>query len=281
MTIVPSTGPQDQSCEVSELLKESVLTYKQFNILRGECVGRNVRPEWAQSWVMRAIVREDEISRWYWVSDHSVERDILECLESVERGSYPTAHYESLLRHVRRFLLTRYAFLHVRSVNKEIAAHLSKKRGRIGRCLSVLWLWKDLFLPRIALSLIIGYAVILGAGRTTEWLSLAASNVLSGWCLFVGLLVLIAFLVYLSVRTRIGSTNADSLIRRSILITMECITWAGVAAVIQNVAQRMLFHRHVWTWYAEMLTAEAALCVALLSQFFFGKSGSGSISEPL
>lgn len=277
-------GGKEEQADLSEVwarLKEPLLSYRQFAVLRAECVGRNVDPELAQFWILRAIVRNDEVSRWYWVSDFSIEEDIMECVEAIENSPNPEGLHNSLLRHVRRFLLTRYAFCDVQRVNKILALRLSRKGGHLRHYFSVGWLWKDLLLPRIALSLFIGYAILLGAGHVTDWLRLASSSGRSGWYIFSLLLCLIVLLVYLSVRTRIGSVNEGALVRRTLGISGGCLLWAGTAAGIQDLGQLMLFHCHVWSWPAELLAAEAALFVALLGQFFFGKSGSGSISEPL
>jgi hypothetical protein len=266
--------------EVWAVLKQPMLTAKEFKVVRGQCVCRCASPELAQLWIARAIVREDEVSRWYWVSDFPVEQDIMECLEVIKGGPIADQHHATLLRHVRRFMLTRYAFDRVCQVNNMLAAHLSSKRPLLS-IPSRLWLWKDLFLPRIALSLFIGYAVLLGAGQTADWLCIAASRARSGWFICCILLILTVFVVYLSVRTRIGSMNSRSLFRRTVGVSAGCILWALVAAAMQHVGQHILLQDHARTWPAELLTAQAALFIALLTQFFFGKSGSGSISEPL
>lgn len=280
---MPATCDNADSGEQSivwALLRQPMLTALQFKVVRAECVGRCASPELAQLWIARAIVREDEVSRWYWVSDLPVEQDIMECLEAIEGGLSADRHYATLLRHIRRFLLTRYAFSRVCQVNKKITAHISNKQP-VRAFLSRLWLWKDLLLPRIALSLFIGYAVLLGAGQTADWLGVAASRARPGWSLCCFLLFLIVSIVYLSVRTRVGGADARSLFMRTVGVCLGCFLWALFAAVMQNVGQHVIFQGRARPWPAELLTAQAALFIALLSQFFFGKSGSGSISEPL
>src|SRR5258707_8376180 len=71
------------------------------------------------------------------------------------------------LRLLRRFLFRRYAFGAASEVNRILGEHHPGPGTR-------LWLWKDRCLPRVGLSLVIGFGAVLGAGHLTDWLAALA-----------------------------------------------------------------------------------------------------------
>jgi len=86
---------------------------------------------------------------------YPIERELMANLNAFRDGyELRTFH----LKLIRRFLLQRYAFPAARRIDRQLDD------------VSALWLWKDYIIPRIGLSLLIGFGGIMGSGAAFDFL---------------------------------------------------------------------------------------------------------------
>src|ERR1051325_38281 len=119
------------------------------------------------------------------------------------------------LKLIRRFLLHRYAFGSACKVDKHL------------KDVSTLWLCKDYVIPRIGLSLVIGFGGAMGSSAIFDWLGGlrgAAATIFAASCLSV-----VLFLVYLNVRDVITGAYPSVVWRRTLWVFTVALAWAGIA----------------------------------------------------
>jgi len=167
------------------------------------------------------------------------------------------------LKLIRRFLLQRYAFRSARQVDKQL-------KGKV----SPLWLWKDYVIPRIGLSLVIGFGGAMGSSAIFDWLAglrCTAAILFAQACL-----LLVLFLVYLNVREVVTGFHPN-VWGRTLWVFTVALSWVGIGLSFAAELDHLMGWRFDWRHGA--LTGCTALVIAVLTQFFFTKAGS--MAEPL
>jgi len=134
---------------------------------------------------------------------------------------------------------------------------------------------KDWILPRIGLSVILGFALVSGNSTLWGFLKQASVNTYLRCGLLAPCLMLAIFLVYLHVRDRIGKTN--SLLRRTGALVAACLLW-GVGAFFLELGVSHILGRAFIPWRSALVDATAIL-FAILTQVFFAKDAS--LGDPL
>lgn len=194
---------------------------------------------------------------------YDVEAQISGQVEVFAHDENPLRVYH--LKQIRRFLMRRYAFGCACGVNCRL-----RDEGE-----SRLWLLKDYILPRVGLSLLIGWGAVLGAGDMASWLYYVARALF--WPMVLLIHVTAWALVYLNVRDQIGKAHA---IRRTLGASLGCEAWllagVGVTQQLSRVVPQDALQYH---WPTALLIGSVALLLAILGQFFFAKAGS--LADPL
>lgn len=187
------------------------MTKAEFLEKRATCLQHEVK-DWLEvrDFLLNATHREKPESHFYrYLREPDPEADIRLWLEEFARSDL--APHDLLL--LRRFALRRYAF--------RLAAEISHKMPEGER--SAVWLKKDFILPRVGLSLLVGYGVLLGAGEALTWLYHISRHWVT-WLLLPILLVCSFLLVYLNVRDHVG--RAANVGCRTVCAWCGCICWA-------------------------------------------------------
>jgi hypothetical protein len=216
-----------------------------------------------------AIDSSTDLHTQYRAYGWPMEQELMEKLVAFNQEDELAVHN---LKLVRRFLLRRYSFCRVLKVDT-----LLRKKG-----VRFWWLCKDYIVPRIGLSLLLGFALVLGSSRLFDALrELATKRCVAGALIAVcGLLAL--SLIYLNVRETLGASHS-AVARRTLGIFIAAILWAACELLVVYGLSLVMRHDFVWTWAFNWLHAAeigaVALVVAILTQFFFTKAGS--MAEPL
>lgn len=200
-----------------------------------------------------------------------IEKELMTGIGAFDQ-EYPLAAHD--MRLLRRFLLKRYSFRNVFKLDKTLRKHGA----------GFWWLAKDYVLPRIGLSLLVGFGLTLGASRLFDGLGELAANGCLAVALILVCVMLTMFLVYLNVRDTLGA--GDSAIKkRTFGIFIAAVLWTGLELLIVFLMSLVMRHdpRFVASWCFNWLhaaeTGAMALAFAILTQFFFTKAGS--MAEPL
>lgn len=217
--------------------------------------------------VLKCIDPKDNYYHVYRASpkDYRIEDDLHACLPAFSDSLL--APYQ--LKLLRRFAFQRYAFDLAKEINQKL-----REAGANSRW-ARFWLAKDHFLPRVPLSMLIGFALVLGAGHLTDWLGELAT----GFWGFSGTVILglaaTFFLVYLNVRDQLG--NVSQVWARTGRVLAICLGWLilalGAIALVGTRIQAHFDYRH------GIAIGIVALVLAILGQFFFAREGS--IADPL
>lgn len=200
-----------------------------------------------------------------------LEEALLNSIDVFDSVSDPVRVYH--LKQLRRFLLSRFAFSGALLVN----SRLRKRQVDGGERESWLWLYKDTLLPRMGLSIALGFALLFGASALTYLAPLAHNHPTKTLCGTSLLLLLDWFLISLNVRDYSGRVRARW--RRSIGVWMGCLGWLAFYVCLGRYYHHLLAWTHEFFWSTAGLMSSLALLFAILGQFLFGKSGS--IAEPL
>ena len=197
-------------------------------------------------------------------------RLLFSAFQNEEReAEYPLGMRLADLKLLRRVMFRRAAF----GLASTISAELAKKENR-DRKESWLWLNKDFVLPRIPLSLVVGFAAAL-SGDLVKFFYAARGN---GWYVvfhLAGSALLAWFLVYNNLRDRIGrgpKTNKRTWWVFGIALGWTALYW--FAGWLFALGFKLDFDVPT-----SVMIAANALLIAILTQFFFAKDGS--ISDPL
>jgi len=206
---------------------------------------------------------------WYHVyranqKKYDLEKDLVKGLNAFLHPSNPIPIHHA--KHVRRFLLRRYAGFAAIRVSLRIYA---QDRGLA----TLLWLAKDLVLPRAALALLLGYGLVLGARDS----SLAFTHLTSHHPVAVPVLgfALSWLLIWFNARNQAG--RRSWLWLRALLTTAGLATWAALFSVAASGAFSLIG----WSLdpYAALGVSSAATPLCILGQFFFGSDRS--LVDPL
>lgn len=199
---------------------------------------------------------------------YDIEEDLERGILAINRHQNPLRFHH--LRHVRRFFFQRYSFCRAHRINRRILEW--QPSSRRPKWLLILWLWKDVFLLRAALALLLGYALTFGAGHTSEALAALAGRS-PGLPLFGA--ILLGFLVFLNARNQAG--RITGLVLRSICVAAGTALWAVAYCWVAS-----CIFQHIgwcWSWSAAVGVSSAAVPLSVLAQFFFGSDRS--LTDPL
>lgn len=219
--------------------------------------------EKVRGFFLEALDTTSELYEHYHAYGWPIERDLMEKLRAFDQNYDLVEHDLKLLR---RFLLKRYSFCYVFTVDD-----LLRARGT-----GWLWLAKDYIVPRVGLSLLVGFGVTLGAGRLFEGLGQIARNPWLAVALIAACLVLTGLLIYLMVRDRLSSKDAASG-GRTAWIFFLALVWTLLELLAVFGMSKLVPWNFSFLHAAS--TGAVALVFAVLTQFFF--SESGSMAEPL
>ena len=191
----------------------------------------------------------------------NLERNLIDGAAAFDMRENPLRGHH--LRLIRRTLFRRYSFCKAVQVS-----------GRLRGEETWFWLYKDLFLPRAALALLLGYALILGASSVQDaFRELAKAPC---WPLAPPLAGLLLWsLVYLNARNQAGRIPEVGL--RSLWVSAGIAAWAALYCVIA-----FFFFKWIgWNflWREAITVSAAALPLSVLTQFFFGSERS--LTDPL
>jgi hypothetical protein len=128
---------------------------------------------------------------------------------------------------------------------------------------------------RVALALLLGYALVFGAGNTSLALRLLAHQPGWEWILPPLSIVLLDGLIYINARLQAG--RVKGLAWRAVWVSLGTAMWAAAYCV----AAKQLFGVIGWCWYwsEAVLVSAAAAPLSILAQFFFGSDRS--LTDPL
>ena len=196
---------------------------------------------------------------------YEIEADLAEGLWAIShKANIQRWHH---LRLVRRFYFRRSAFGMACSVNRLLCG---AGEG------NVVWLYKDIVLIRAALALLLGYALVFGAGTTSDVLRLLAHK--PHWLWFpVGSLALLGFLIYVNARNQTGRGKHQHLLLRTGGVTAGTVAWAAVYCWLAS----LVFCQIGWRFDPSevAMVSAAAVPLSILAQFLFGSERS--LTDPL
>ena len=148
--------------------------------------------------------------RAYRYEQYPIETELMARLDAFsDRYELRSFH----LKLIRRFLLQRYAFLSARKIDKKLSD------------VGVLWLCKDYFIPRIGLSLVIGFGGIMGSSAIFDFLAVLRCTAATLFSL--GCLLVVLFLVYLNVRDVITGSHPN-VWGRTLWVFAVALAWVGL-----------------------------------------------------
>ena len=188
----------------------------------------------------------------------NIERDIKKCLGAFTEGGAADLHR---LGEIRRFLYRRYAF-----------CLAFKVEGQINNWV----LWIDRLLPRLGLSLILGFAGVLGASDLLGWLTSLNTRGTAVFALGCWLLTLTA--IFLNVRERVDG-RCKSFARASWVCFLSLLWTTAYLAGAYWMGTYGGIDMCQFTLTKAINVGSAAIVIAVLAQFFFSRSGS--IADPL
>jgi hypothetical protein len=217
-----------------------------------------------RAFFLEAMDDKTELYVHYHAYGWPIERDVMEKLGAFDQD-YDLAQHN--LKLVRRFFLKRYSFCNVFKVDD-----LLRERG-----VSFLWLAKDYVVPRVGLSLLVGFALTLGAGPLLDALRVISQKPWLAVGAVAACLLLTGGLIYLMVRDRLGGRD-HAIGRRTAVILLLAVGWMvlellGVYGLSKLAPLKSFSGSHA------VVTGSVALVFAVLTQFFFGRSGS--MAEPI
>jgi hypothetical protein len=229
--------------------------------------------EQVRGFLLTAIDPATDVHVHYRAYRWNIEDDVIAKLGAFNSNSDP--HYELALHDLkllRRFLLQRYSFGNVLRIDG-----ILRNSG-----VSSLWLFKDYLVPRIALSLLVGFGITLGSSKIFDSLREMAALKWPAVALALIACLLTFLLIYLSVRERLGGGD-QALAPRTFAISIIAVAWAAFELlIIYGLSLKMrAIYPFTWAfnwWFAAEVGA-LALLFAILTQFFFTKAGS--MAEPL
>lgn len=192
-------------------------------------------------------------------------KKVLDAFSTIDED-YPESRSTADLKLLRRVAFQRYAFGFAWELNR-----LLRRRH-----VSWLWLHKDYLLPRIPLSLAIGYPIVLTLPR--EWLWVLGNHPAPATAVIVLCCFLAWFLIYNNVRDRIGAV-CEAQVRAAKVFFGTLIWSAAFLEAGRKFAELDPGLRQSFHWPTALLISAVALVVAIVAQFFFTKSGS--IADPL
>lgn len=243
-------------------------TEPEFKTLREATVLPDLHGVWSAScqFIMDATKRDHAWFHMYRADpDHyPIEKDLEDGLWAINRDDNLLRWHH--LRHLRRFYFQRYAFGRARMVNRILYENEQAPW---------LWLYKDVVLLRVALALLLGYALVFGAGNTSLALRLLAHQPGWEWILPPLSIVLLDGLIYINARLQAG--RVKGLAWRAVWVSLGTAMWAAAYCV----AAKQLFGVIGWCWYwsEAVLVSAAAAPLSILAQFFFGSDRS--LTDPL
>jgi hypothetical protein len=201
---------------------------------------------------------------------YPLEQDIKDCLSAFTPAGPDDAITLYHLKQLRRSAFRRYALCLAHTINKAlIKAGMNSTWDRI-------WLAKDYCFPRVFLSMLIGFALVLRAGHLSDWLGdMVQWHGGLSWIL-AGSGAAVLGLVYLNVRDQLGNLPAKVWTRTLGVFVACVIWWAIILVLIVCLGTRL---DTAFSCRKAAAVDAVALVLAILGQFFFTRDGS--IGDPL
>lgn len=194
---------------------------------------------------------------------YDINADLVNGLWAIDRGENILRWHH--LKHLRRFYFQRYAFGRACSISRRIWKAGQEK---------FFWLYKDVLLLRAALALLLGYALVFGAGSTCNALRLLAHEPHWPW-IVAGSGVFLVVLIYLNARNQAG--RGKHLLLRALAVATGTAVWAAAYCWVAS----KVFGAIHWDfcWIEAAMVSSAAVPLSVLAQFFFGSDRS--LTDPL
>lgn len=209
-----------------ESLKDRATPYN-FPEIR-QTLWKEKNPNEIRNWIKDAINPETKLFQLYRMHRQDVDTDVAWAAQYFVTSSaaeQPDCQFG--LRLMWRFLLRNYAFF--------AAFRISTALGCMGEpWIWRFWRWKDLFLWRLAMSVLAGFLLLSASSLLFEILKAAAGSARHSWLLALPPVVLlfVFLLAVTDVQRRIGRRSWPLIVERSALVTVIGSIYASVGGLV-------------------------------------------------